>query len=128
MNVVGRRDEALAAFRAWAAEIGMHVTTHRWEAASPEVEVTISATVAGATDDRVVPDAPKLLFDVIYAPWPTAFAANWLASGGHVLSGLDLLVHQAAEQVLLMTRVHPDNRSAIVQAMYEAIRATEFRA
>lgn len=128
VHVIGRREEALTAFRAWAQGVGMRVSTHDWAATAPDVEVTISATVAGATDDRVIPETPNLLFDAIYAPWPTAFAAKWVSAGGRVLGGLDLLVHQAAEQVLLMTRVHPDNRSAIVQAMYEAIRATEFRA
>lgn len=43
------------------------------------------------------------LFDVSYDPWPTPLAAAALESGLHVLDGLDLLVHQAVEQVRLMT-------------------------
>ena len=43
------------------------------------------------------------LFDVVYDPWPTALAASWSEHGGTVLSGLDLLVHQGALQVVLMT-------------------------
>jgi len=43
------------------------------------------------------------LFDVVYDPWPTALARSWAEHGGAVLSGLDLLVHQAALQVVLMT-------------------------
>lgn len=40
------------------------------------------------------------LFDVIYDPWPTPLAA---AVQGSVVSGLDLLVHQAALQFALFT-------------------------
>jgi len=43
------------------------------------------------------------LFDVVYDPWPTALSRSWAEHGGAVLSGLDLLVHQAALQVVLMT-------------------------
>jgi shikimate dehydrogenase len=44
-----------------------------------------------------------LLFDVVYAPWPTPLAEQALSSGMAIVSGLDLLVHQACGQVRLMT-------------------------
>ena len=59
--------------------------------------------------------APRLLFDVVYAPWPTVLAAAWRRSGGEVVGGLELLVAQAAEQVALMT-----GRDAPVAAMRAA--------
>ncbi len=41
--------------------------------------------------------------DVVYGDWPTAFA-RWARSGeALVLSGLEMLIHQAARQVELMT-------------------------
>jgi shikimate dehydrogenase len=44
----------------------------------------------------------RAVFDVIYDPWPTPLARS--TRGERVLvSGLDLLVHQAALQVALMT-------------------------
>ncbi|WP_395110297.1 shikimate dehydrogenase [Actinomadura sp. SCN-SB] len=43
------------------------------------------------------------LFDVVYAPWPTASAAAVRAAGGVVVGGFDMLLHQAARQVELMT-------------------------
>jgi len=49
-----------------------------------------------------------VLFDVVYAPWPTVLAAAWSARGGVVIGGLDLLVEQAALQVELMTGHLPD--------------------
>lgn len=43
------------------------------------------------------------LFDVVYAPWPTALAAAVAAAGGTVVGGFDMLLHQAVRQVALMT-------------------------
>ena len=43
------------------------------------------------------------VLDVIYDPWPTTLASAAGAIGLPVASGLDLLAHQAALQVELMT-------------------------
>jgi len=40
---------------------------------------------------------------VVYHPWPTPLAAAAARSGVTVVSGFDLLLHQAARQVELMT-------------------------
>jgi shikimate dehydrogenase len=48
-----------------------------------------------------------VLFDIVYHPWPTRLAAAWMAAGGTVVGGLDLLVEQAALQVELMTGCRP---------------------
>jgi len=48
-------------------------------------------------------DVP-VVFEVLYEPWPTPLATDVLASSGRVLvSGLDLLVHQAVLQFELFT-------------------------
>lgn len=57
-----------------------------------------SEAVSGALLDRLA-TAPAV-FDVIYHPWPTSLAA---AAQGVVVSGLDLLLHQANLQVHLFT-------------------------
>jgi shikimate dehydrogenase len=44
-----------------------------------------------------------VVFEVVYDPWPTPVAAAALADGRLLVGGLDLLVHQAALQVRLMT-------------------------
>jgi shikimate dehydrogenase len=44
-----------------------------------------------------------LVFDVVYDPWPTPLATAAERSGRTVLSGLDLLVAQAVDQVVAMT-------------------------
>ncbi|SDT03465.1 shikimate dehydrogenase [Jiangella sp. DSM 45060] len=74
---------------------------------------TVTTAPSGALDE-LAPDlvaaalgatggAGRVLFDVVYDPWPTPVAAAWQAAGGVVASGLDLLVHQAVGQVHLMT-------------------------
>jgi shikimate dehydrogenase len=59
-----------------------------------------------------------VLMDVIYADWPTPLASAAASAGLEVISGLDMLVYQAAEQFRLFTGQTPP-----VQAMYAAGRA-----
>lgn len=49
----------------------------------------------------------RLLLDVVYAGWPTPLARAFQEAGAGVVSGLEMLVHQAAEQVRLMTGLLP---------------------
>jgi shikimate dehydrogenase len=64
-----------------------------------------------------------VLFDVVYDPWPTRLAAEWMAAGGTVVGGLDLLVEQAALQVELMTGCRPAPLGAMRTAGEEALAA-----
>lgn len=77
--------------------------------AQPDVDVVINTTPAGAVTFPVALDPRQLpvLLDVVYAPWPTPLAAQWLAAGGTVVSGREMLLHQAGEQVRLMTGHEP---------------------
>ena len=59
--------------------------------------------------------AADAVFDVIYDPWPTKLATAATESGATVISGFELLLHQAARQVELMTGFAPP-----VQAMRAA--------
>ncbi len=43
--------------------------------------------------------AGAVLLDVAYEPWPSALAASWAEVGGTVVSGLEMLLHQAVAQV-----------------------------
>jgi shikimate dehydrogenase len=74
-------------------------------AASLRPSVVVSTIPADAQVEsvlRVARTAP-VVFDVIYDPWPTPLARLTAAEGQSFVSGLDLLVHQAALQVTLMT-------------------------
>ena len=90
-----------------ATTLGMAVEFRPWDERRYALgaPLVVSTTPAGVVDDltTAVPDNPGVFFDVIYAPWPTALAAAWLDHGGAVVSGLDLLVHQARLQVGAMT-------------------------
>ncbi len=91
------------------------------QAALASAELVISTVPAGATDS-LAQESPlrsgQLLFDVLYEPWPTPFAAAAASNGAQVIGGLELLVWQAAFQVELMT-----GRPAPVDAMRAAGQA-----
>ncbi|MDQ0953950.1 shikimate dehydrogenase [Streptomyces phaeochromogenes] len=102
------RSQARAAeMRQWGERLDVEVRTEDWADAEHALRapLVIATTPAGTTDGLsfVVPERPATLFDVLYDPWPTALAARWSAYGGAVVSGLDLLVHQAVLQVEQMT-------------------------
>ena len=44
-----------------------------------------------------------MLLDVVYDPRPTALSRAWANAGGVTVGGERMLLHQAAEQVRLMT-------------------------
>lgn len=93
-----------------AEALGHEVRPAPWDVgdACRRSEVTVSTAPSPALEpvlDRLAASAEsgRALFDVIYDPWPTPLATRWLAAGGTVVSGLDLLVHQAVGQIELMT-------------------------
>ncbi|MDT0545333.1 MULTISPECIES: shikimate dehydrogenase [Streptomyces] len=115
------RSEARAAeMRQWGERLGVAVRTADWADAAEafRAPLVIATTPAGTTDElaAAVPDRPGALFDVLYDPWPTRLAAAWAARGGAVVSGLDLLVHQAVLQVELMTGLAPAPLTAMREA------------
>jgi shikimate dehydrogenase len=46
---------------------------------------------------------PAAVLDAVYHPWPTGLAAVAQQTGAAIISGFELLLHQAARQVELMT-------------------------
>ena len=98
-----------------ATDTAHAVAAHR---SGPAVDVVPLADVELLTADVVVSTVPAsaqvpavlaavadvpLVFDVVYAPWPTPLAAAAARSGRAVISGLDLLLAQAVHQVVAMT-------------------------
>ncbi|GGO51082.1 shikimate dehydrogenase [Streptomyces lasiicapitis] len=120
------RSEARAAeMRQWGERLGVEVRTADWADAERALHapLVVATTPAGTTDalSRAVPERPATLFDVLYDPWPTALAARWSAYGGAVVSGLDLLVHQAVLQVEQMTGRSPAPLDAMRKAGERAL-------
>jgi shikimate dehydrogenase len=107
VDVVARRPAAAGDVVTTGSAVGTDVQVHGWEAGGLllRADLVVSTVPRGAADGVVaaVPGRAGALFDVLYDPWPTPLAAAWQAAGGLVVGGLDLLVHQAAEQVRLMT-------------------------
>lgn len=62
--------------------------------------------------------AIPVLLDAIYNPWPTPLAAAVQAAGGRVVSGLQMLLHQAFTQVEQFTGM-PAPREAMTCALAE---------
>ena len=78
----------------------------------------VSTVTAGAADLLAadVAASARLVFDVVYTPWPTVLADTVSRAGGTVLSGLDLLVGQALRQIELMTGGSRGRRGAVRRA------------
>ena len=123
-TVVVREPSRAADLVAAADRLGVQPTVRRWpEVLEPDWDVLVSTVPAGAADGLSAGPWPAdgVLLDVVYAPWPTALAAG--ARGVRVVGGAEVLLHQAAAQVELMT-----SRSAPLAAMRAAlVRALSLR-
>ena len=73
----------------------------------PANALPATATLGNNLMGGVLPHGSRLpdhlLLDVVYAGWPTPLARTFQEAGASVVSGFEMLVHQAAEQVHLMT-------------------------
>lgn len=77
-------------------------------------DVVISTLPGSAADELgeavgSMTATPGHLVDVVYDPWPSGLSRSWSAAGGAVTGGLEMLVHQAVEQVVLMTGQEVDH-------------------
>jgi shikimate dehydrogenase len=63
---------------------------------------TVPSDVIGSRSHELVESA-RAVFDVVYDPWPSRLVEAALGAERPAVSGLDLLAHQAALQVELMT-------------------------
>jgi shikimate dehydrogenase len=85
------------------------------QVAAAEVLVsTIPAEVAAQYADTFA--AVPVLLDAVYDPWPTPLATAVAAAGGRVISGLQMLLHQAFAQVEQFTGL-PAPREAMTCAL-----------
>jgi shikimate dehydrogenase len=115
------RDPARTAeLRRAAVALGatLAVDTLRIDATALAADLVVSTLPGAAADPfAAYPWRPnQTVLDVVYDPWPTALAAGSAARGARVLSGARMLLHQAAEQVWLMT-----GRPAPLDAMRMAL-------
>ncbi|MFI8188831.1 shikimate dehydrogenase [Streptomyces sp. NPDC085946] len=127
ITVYVRSEARGAQMRQWAERLEVAVRIADWADAERALHapLVVTTTPAGVTDvlAHAVPERPAALFDVLYDPWPTVLAARWSAYGGAVVSGLDLLVHQAVLQVEQMTGRSPAPLDAMRKAGERALAA-----
>jgi shikimate dehydrogenase len=80
---------------------GGSLASRPWDVLISTIPGTAEAGVAGLVMTGAL--TAHAVMDVGYDPWPTPLAAAAAESGSVVISGYELLVHQAAGQVELMT-------------------------
>lgn len=101
-----------------------------------------SETIAGLSAELVISTLPgtadagslfrgaalvseSVLFDVAYHPWPSRLAAVWQDSGGRVVSGLEMLLHQALMQIRIFVAGDPliplPDEASVLAAMRAAL-------
>ena len=106
VRVFARRREAVDAMRPAAEQLSVTLAWVDWARADEcaAADLVISTVPKGATD-ALAPAwrRSSILFDAIYDPWPTPLAAGAAAAGCAIVSGLDLLLYQAARQFAMFT-------------------------
>ena len=100
--------------------LGIATTVVSLTSAVVDAEVVVSTVPVGGQPAVAALEwrSGQTVLDVLYAPWPTPLAERVTAAGGTVVSGIEVLYWQAAEQVELMT-----GRPAPLGAMRAALDA-----
>jgi len=133
VRVLVRRPAAAAGLQRIGDALGLEVAIVPWALAAdtvPASDVVVSTLPPRAAD----PIARELsaradfrthgtLLDVAYDPWPSLLAATWQQAGGGIVPGLDMLIHQAVEQVTLFFPEAAQDRAAVLGVMYDAVGA-----
>jgi len=109
--VLVRHQARAGGLLAAAGRLGMAVELRPFDAGVRDSDLLVSTVPAGAADfyAELTPTTlgVSCVLDVVYHPWPTPLAQAATRSGAVVVSGFDLLLHQAVRQVELMTGVKP---------------------
>ena len=115
-TVVARRFSGPGSVVAAAARMGVGIDqvlirdTARAGAALA-ADIVVSTLPAGAADPLAAlarPRGHQCLLDVVYAPRDTALRRVFEAGGAVIAEGTEMLIHQGAQQVRLMTGRDPD--------------------
>jgi shikimate dehydrogenase len=123
-----RSPEKLRQVLELSARLGVSTVVVPWKdnARVLEADACVSAlaldgarAVARTWQQRGVEASGTVLLDALYDPWPTPIAQVAQAAGAEVISGLEMLVHQADIQLRSMLGV----QRAPVELMLDAARA-----
>jgi len=122
-----RRAEQAADLAGFAERIGLRATTA--ELVSEVIPSSVDLTVTTLPGTAVLPDAVMtalanrggVLFSAAYAPWPTPLVRAW--GDAPVLSGLEMLLHQAVRQIRIFLHGNPEQELPDEPGVLEAMRA-----
>jgi shikimate dehydrogenase len=98
----GRASDTLAALMAHPASPEISVI-HLTDARTADIVVSTIPVAAQSPELVARMAGTRVLFEVTYNTWPTPLAEATAAAGDVVVSGLDLLVHQAVLQFEMFT-------------------------
>jgi shikimate dehydrogenase len=134
--VSARDPERAAALEPLASTLGVDLTIRRLGMMDRSLIVpsAVISTLPGtakpgtAESGMLYPEAIReaaVLLDVAYEPWPSVLAKAWTDAGGTVVSGLEMLLHQAVGQVRIFVTgdedgVLPDELQ-VIAAMRAAV-------
>jgi shikimate dehydrogenase len=100
--VTGRRDDD-DELRRLADALGVELSFRVVGSAAPaDVDLLVN-TIPGDLADAPDVDAAGAFLEVIYEGWPSPRARRWLDAGRAVVSGREMLLHQAVGQVRIFT-------------------------
>ncbi|HEU0205264.1 MAG TPA: shikimate dehydrogenase [Pseudolysinimonas sp.] len=130
-TVLARDPERASALEQLAARLGIELTIRRLGVVDRSLTApgAVISTLPGSAEHGLVfPEAVRrrsALLDVAYEPWPSGLAAAWADVGGTVVSGLEMLLHQAIQQVRIFVTGReggelPDEQR-VVRAMRESV-------
>jgi shikimate dehydrogenase len=129
ITVLVRSVARVGDLRAAAGRLGLRPTIRddlsdpaRAAGALAGARVVVSTLPGPAADALTGPGPGAVVLDVVYTPWPTPFAAAASTAGARVVSGLEMLLHQAVAQVALMTG-RPGPVESMRAALEDAVAA-----
>jgi shikimate dehydrogenase len=131
VSVSARDPEKARSLEPLAADLGVALTIRPMGMMDRSMIIpsAVISTLPGGTDAGMsYPDpirAESVLLDVAYEPWPSTLAQTWLDAGGTVVSGLQMLLHQAVAQVRIFVTGEEhgvlEREDEIVAAMRSAV-------
>lgn len=106
VRVSARDPERARGLEPLTARLGLQLTVGALgigDGIQNHIPSAVISTLPGAVAHELEISAPvresAVLLDVAYEPWPSALAVAWGQAGGTVISGLEMLLHQAIGQV-----------------------------
>lgn len=127
VTAAARRRDAAAALADYARDLDLTATAADLLGALPAGADLVVNTIPGeAAADLALDESltRTVLLEIAYDPWPSPLVARWV---GPVVSGLDMLLHQAVAQVRVFVTGDPHevlpDESAVLAAMRAGLTA-----